>query len=197
MGCRSITFPVHPNTMKCTTDTDRYGVALSTLCGAVVLFWQPGSVTAEPTRTTTVFERSTQTLASSPAIAIDDDVLLPLQFLVDRVGLERKALPGGKVGVCRHDLCVPFPVGDLPHGIRRMGGGEYVPVRYLAKSLRGTSVWRPEADDLLLDLANRPAVADGSFPDIRNLTLPDLDGKPTSLSRFQGRKVLLFAWASW
>ncbi len=30
-----------------------------------------------------------------------------------------------------------------------------------------------------------------------DFTLPDMDGKPYSLSSFRGRKVFLLAWASW
>ena len=28
-------------------------------------------------------------------------------------------------------------------------------------------------------------------------TLPDLDGKPVSLSSYSGRRLLVFMWASW
>ncbi len=29
------------------------------------------------------------------------------------------------------------------------------------------------------------------------IVLPDLDGKPVSLSAYAGRKLLIFMWASW
>jgi peroxiredoxin len=32
---------------------------------------------------------------------------------------------------------------------------------------------------------------------IPEIVLPDLDGKPVSLSSFAGRKLLIFMWASW
>jgi hypothetical protein len=33
--------------------------------------------------------------------------------------------------------------------------------------------------------------------DAPDFTLPDLDGRPVTLSGFRGKKVFLLAWASW
>jgi redoxin len=38
------------------------------------------------------------------------------------------------------------------------------------------------------------ALASQSAPDF---TLPDLDGRPHTLSSYRGKKILLVAWASW
>lgn len=32
---------------------------------------------------------------------------------------------------------------------------------------------------------------------VPEITLPDLDGKPVSLSGYSGRRLLVFMWASW
>ncbi len=32
---------------------------------------------------------------------------------------------------------------------------------------------------------------------VPEITLPDLDGKPVSLSSYSGRRLLVFMWASW
>ena len=149
------------------------------------------------TRTVTVYERASQTIDRTAAIVDDDEVYLPVAFLVDPLGLKRKDLPAKKVGICRDDLCVPFSVGAGPNALRLVGDREFVPLAFLAKALGGTMVWDADRDDLLLDLTGRrqdvPAESDPHL----EFTLSDLDGKPVSLSAFRGRKVLLFAWASW
>jgi cytochrome oxidase Cu insertion factor (SCO1/SenC/PrrC family) len=45
---------------------------------------------------------------------------------------------------------------------------------------------RPEAQNNYLQSLDAP-----------NFTLPDMDGKPHSLSDFRGKKVLIVTWASW
>lgn len=158
---------------------------------------QGGSVNTDSTRTVSVFERSTKTLEGTGATVDGGEVYLTMKFLTERLGLKRKALGGGKVGICQKDMCVPFSVGEAPTSIRRVDDREFVPVTHLAKSLRGASVWHAAEDDLLLDLTSRPAATLAAHPDHLNLTLPDLAGKPTALSSFRGKKVLVFAWASW
>jgi hypothetical protein len=149
------------------------------------------------TRTVAVYERASQTMDRTAAIVDNDEVFLPAAFLVDPLGLKRKDLPAGRVGICRDDLCVSFSVGAGPNSLRRVGDREFVPVAFLAKALGGTMVWDAEGDDLLLDLTGRrPDLPVEPGPHLE-FTLPDLDGKPVSLSAFRGRKVLLFAWASW
>ncbi len=66
-----------------------------------------------------------------------------------------------------------------------------VPV--LALLLSAAPVAADTVDDLLFDLQLVPL--DGQAPP--EFTLPGLDGKPVSLSQFQGRVVLLYFWASW
>jgi hypothetical protein len=59
---------------------------------------------------------------------------------------------------------------------------------------------------LALDVAERAAFLGGSAREraqalasqhAPDFTLPDLDGRPHSLSEQRGKKVLLVAWASW
>ncbi|MFC4321191.1 peroxiredoxin family protein [Litchfieldia salsa] len=32
---------------------------------------------------------------------------------------------------------------------------------------------------------------------MKNITLPDLNGNPVSISDFEGKNTLIFMWASW
>jgi len=152
---------------------------------------------AGTSRTITFSERSSRTFETTTATVTGDEIYLPMTVLVDRLGLERKALPGRRVGICRQDLCVPFSIGEGPADIRLVGNLEHVPVRHLAKTLRGTSLWKADENDLMLDFMSRPAATLASHPDSLDLTLPDLTGKPVPFSAFRGKKVLVFAWASW
>ena len=164
-------------------------------CVAFCMMMEP--CMANTTRTITVYERSSRTLERIAVTAAEGEVYLPMEFLVERVGLKRKSLPGGNVGICRGDLCVPFSVGEAPGFIRRTAERELVPAGRLAKSMGGAIVWDAEENDLLLDLAGRPASASPANGSSVDFTLPDLAGRPVALSAFRGKKVLVFAWASW
>jgi hypothetical protein len=94
-------------------------------------------------------------------------------------------------GLCRGDVCVP----TTAHPALLTAGG--VDVAGFAALLG-----RP----LALDLAERAACLGGAAADraqrlasldAPDFTLPDLDGRPHSLTDHRGRKVLLLAWASW
>ena len=91
-------------------------------------------------------------------------------------------------GLCRGPACVPAP--DLaPEGT--------VDLAAVAATLG-----RP----LALDAAEHAACVGASAADraarlasldAPDFTLPDLDGRPHTLSAYRGRKVLLLAYASW
>jgi hypothetical protein len=92
-------------------------------------------------------------------------------------------------GMCRGEACVPLPAAavranevDVAAFWGRLGG----PV--IASD--GKDVWAlgAPADE-------RNAALEGlEAPDF---TLPDIDGKPRTLSELRGRKVFLATWASW
>ncbi|MEJ7569826.1 MAG: hypothetical protein WKF41_16365 [Gaiellaceae bacterium] len=83
-------------------------------------------------------------------------------------------------GLCRGELCVPFPLEDgrvdLAAFAERLGQ----PVAH-------------EGDTWAFGEPRRPA---GSL-DAPDFTLPDLDGRLHSLADYRGNKVLLVSWASW
>ncbi len=93
-------------------------------------------------------------------------------------------------GACRGTRCVPLPPGavagdgavDLVALARHLGQ----PVLHDAS--HGVWLIGDEPDGLRDRLSSLEA------PDF---TLPDLGGRPHSLSGYRGRKVLLVTWASW
>lgn len=170
---------------------------LITALGCIVLCLGMDHPAVSTAPTITVYERASQTLDQAAAMVADGVVFLPMDFLVDPLGLRRKDLLRGRVGICRKDLCVPFSVGAAPDSVRRVGEREFVPIGFLVKALGGTIVWDAEEKSLLLDLATRPAPRSATSEPHLNVTLMDLAGNPVPLCSFQGKKVLLFAWASW
>jgi hypothetical protein len=100
--------------------------------------------------------------------------------LRDRTGWEIRP-----EGACKADRCVPLP-GN---------GDDRLDVRMLADRL-GMALVQDEARGLwaLGPESGERALLSAEFPDV---TLPDRDGNPFSLSALHGKKVLLVAWASW
>jgi len=100
---------------------------------------------------------------------------------------ELRARTGWEVqpeGLCKADRCVPLD-----------DGGDRLDVRRLAGRL-GMALVHDEAHGLwaLGPESGGNALLSAELPDI---TLPDRDGNPFSLSALHGKKVLLVAWASW
>ena len=92
-------------------------------------------------------------------------------------------------GLCRDGLCVPAP--------RAWAAGDGIDLAELAGVLG-----RPLALDADEGVAWLGASADDRARALRsltapNFTLPDLDGRPHTLSAYRGRKILLVVWASW
>ena len=120
------------------------------------------------------------------ATAGPDGVRLSPPSLRDALGWELKPQ-----GLCRGEQCILVPSraalvrdGDLD-----------------LATLAGL-VGRPLALDAGERAACLGAAADDRAERLRSLdapdfTLPDLDGRPHTLSGFRGKKVFLVAWASW
>jgi hypothetical protein len=110
-------------------------------------------------------------------------------MILDRLDLDTEAFAtqtGWQVkpeGACRGHVCVPLPSGPLD-------------VAVLAGRL-GMSLVHDEVHGMWAvgpaSVTGR-ALVDAEAPD---LTLPDVDGNPFSLSSLRGQKVVLVAWASW
>ena len=145
----------------------------------------------------TVFESSTKTLTQSDALLNSGEVHLPTKFLQDAFGLERKVLSEDMIGICLKELCIPFSKSNGSHRLRYEADTEYVPAEQLLTAPNGTMVWDAGSNDLLLNLkpqntgTNPLGKADSEF------ALNDISGNRVALSDFKGKKVALFAWASW
>jgi hypothetical protein len=93
-------------------------------------------------------------------------------------------------GFCRGELCVPVPPGEAS----RFRAGERANVLALAQQLRRPVV-RDDAHGVIsVGPEPQSRFAGGEAPDF---TLPDFAGVPHTLSQYRGKKVLIFAWASW
>jgi hypothetical protein len=114
-----------------------------------------------------------------------------------RDGLWMSAADAGKVtgwtlkpeGMCRDERCVPLPAVAVK-------GGD-VDVEAFWQRLGGPVIASQEGDAWALGAPadERNAALEGlQAPDF---TLPDVDGKPRTLSELRGKKVFLATWASW
>jgi AhpC/TSA family protein len=100
-------------------------------------------------------------------------------------------------GVCDDKSCMPIPPARKQEFLKANDGKTWFNLSEFARLLKQPAahdakhgVWcfgpRPEAQN--------GHVATRIAPDF---TLPDMQGKPHSLSDFRGKKVLLLTWASW
>jgi hypothetical protein len=91
-------------------------------------------------------------------------------------------------GACRGDVCVPLPA--------EANSGGRLDITVVAERLRMPLVHDDDHDVWALGPASVTgrALTTAAAPE---LTLPDLAGRPFSLSSLRGQKVLLVAWASW
>jgi hypothetical protein len=98
-------------------------------------------------------------------------------------------------GLCKGALCVPMP--PAPPG----GSATTTDVPELDLAVVAERLGMPIVHDAARGLfALGPATIGGralESADVPDLTLPDLDGRPFSLSSLRGKKVVAFAWASW
>src|SRR5262249_21545790 len=99
-------------------------------------------------------------------------------------------------GVCRDELCFPLPKTRHAEFLRKDSGKEWFNLAAFAGV-----VHQPVAHDAALATwyfglrsDQQQRLASLRPPDF---TLPDMNGKPHSLSDFRGKKVFLITWASW
>lgn len=101
-------------------------------------------------------------------------------------------------GLCRDEICylLPHSPADQSEFLRDESGKSWFNLSAIAR-LTG----QPVAHDASCSAwyfgvrsDQRQQLASLEAPDF---TLPDIDGKPHSLSDFHGKKVFLVTWASW
>jgi len=90
-------------------------------------------------------------------------------------------------GLCKGDLCFPSPDATNADGTLSVAAiSERLGMPLVTDEATGTMALGPESGGQVLSTVEVPEI-----------TLPDVDGNPFSLSALHGRKVLLVAWASW
>jgi hypothetical protein len=99
-------------------------------------------------------------------------------------------------GVCRDELCFPLPKARAGEFLRREAGKEWFNLTAFA-----ALVHQPVATEAALSAWYFGLRSDQQqrLESLRapDFTLPDMTGKPHSLSDFRGKKVFLVTWASW
>jgi hypothetical protein len=116
----------------------------------------------------------------------DGHVLLSADALREALGWE---LHDGTL--CNDTMCMPLPAGS------RLGEGGAFDLGEVAATLDRPLALDAEVGAAFLGVsAGERAQALGSLiaPDF---TLPDLAGRPHTLSSYRGSKVFMVAWASW
>jgi len=136
---------------------------------------------------------------SARATLLDDDRAVEVRatpradtFFVPADELERATGWALKPeGLCRADVCVPVRDRDA------LVADDGLDLRMFAGTLGRPVALEPDAGIAVLGEA--PTTLRGDLDSLvaPAFTLPDLDGRSVSLSDFDGRKRLLFAWASW
>ena len=98
-------------------------------------------------------------------------------------------------GLCRGAVCVPVPPGRAL--VDAGGARPRVNLTALARHMGQPVAASPEHTVWSIGEAAEDAADRLRSLEAPDFTLPDVDGKPHSLSTFRGRKVFLLAWASW
>ena len=136
-------------------------------------------------------------MSAHPFTIVDDgrETAIDVERRGDRVLLSHQTLHAAlgwdvtEDGLCREGMCVPAP--------RAWAAGDGVDLAELARVLgRPLALDADEGVAWLGTSADERALALRSLA-APNFTLPDLDGRPHTLSTYRGRKVLLVVWASW
>jgi hypothetical protein len=147
---------------------------------------------AVSSRRTIIFDgKSTEVTTPAPLIP-SNDLWITFAELTRATGFEVKPQ-----GVCRKELCFPLPKDRKSEFIFKGGKEQWFNVSAFARMLH-----QPIAFDKALAtwyFGLRPEVQNNYLASFQapNFTLPDMEGKPHSLSDFRGKKVLIVTWASW
>jgi hypothetical protein len=148
------------------------------------------ALAAETGRRTVIYDNRTTEVAPGPATLGTDDLWVTLADLKLATGFVIKPQ-----GVCRDELCFPIPKARRSAFLSEQKATTWFNLSEFARLLRQPvarekEVWffGPRQDEQNAFVNSLVA------PEFK---LPDMNGKPHSLSDFRGKKVLLLTWASW
>ena len=122
------------------------------------------------------------------AEAVGDDLWLPIEDLTRATGWTMKP-----EGLCHGKVCVPVPKDQNDQFVRE-------------GAVNVAEFWRHTDSPVLHDDAGDTWMLGNSAGEraraletleAPDFTLPDLDGKPHSLSDYRGKRVFLTTWSSW
>jgi hypothetical protein len=160
---------------------------------AMALLMSPlvGGATVSSKRTIIFEGKATEVSTTAPVIP-SNDLWITDAELTRATGFEVKPQ-----GVCRKELCFPLPSAHKSEFLTKRGNVQWFNLSAFARMLH-----QPVAYDAALAtwyFGPRPEVQNNFLASFQapNFTLPDMDGKPHSLSDFRGKKVLIVTWASW
>ncbi|HKJ70024.1 MAG TPA: hypothetical protein VKA68_18880 [bacterium] len=144
-----------------------------------------------------IYESTEDTTYHTAAIARGNQLYLSSNFLTSSLGLERKPLPNGTTGLCLGDLCIPMVSRSGDDPVYQEDNQEYYSINYFLDALGSRYTWDRESGTFLLGLraSNQQSPEQGTTP--VEFSLPTMDGQEVQLSDYRGRKVVVFAWASW
>lgn len=124
------------------------------------------------------------------AIAEGENLWVPVEELKQHTGWELKP-----EGACINDTCIPIPAARSSEFFRDSASlfnfaalGRHVGQHVVHDGERTVWVFGQPSGTRMSGLQSLDA------PDFE---LPDLDGRMHRLSDYRGKKVFLFAWASW
>jgi len=144
----------------------------------------------EAGRRTVIYDNQTTEVALPSATLSADDLWVTLDDLKRATGFVIKPQ-----GVCRDELCFPIPKARSSAFLSKQKTTTWFNLSEFARLLRQPvarekEVWyfgpRPDEQNAFVSSLVAP-----------DFKLPDMNGKPHSLSDFRGKKVLLLTWASW
>jgi len=163
-------------------------IALLVFIGAALAATTSGA--SEPPRPTLIFDEMATDVAPSDMATGDLWVTLPDLTRATKFQLKPE-------GVCTEKLCFPIPAGRKDEFLSERMGNTWFNLSAFARLLKQPAA-RDEKNNVWY-FGPRPEAQDGYFASLiaPDFTLPDLQGKPHSLSDFRGKKVMLITWASW
>ena len=141
---------------------------------------------------------------------IEGEPYLDAAVLASALGCEIKTYPEqGLVVVCRDDACLPLPCGDGSGGTVAHGGAILVGLGAVSEFLRFAYAAGEREVRLTTGAAvekrieqKQAGVLNVGDP-MPDFVLPGIPsdrpgaGERVALSRFRGRKLAIYAWASW